>query len=272
MITFEFDTKRFNKDLNQMMVVGDLSAAAVVTRAARQIVRNAFRLTPPTGEGGLTQDIGAQRKLGEEAVRRDIAVKAFPLLSKLRIIQENTDAGEWIKTLADRGDFKNASEVMKKIGFKISGIIAKPAERLHKSMRNQRSGRVRRGALPYFVARDGSVEIFVKEKQGEVGKAKGGWLRAFTALRMPMPKWCSKHNSPGHFRGITDKSKPAIEFGNNVPYIQRAGRELRIIENASAYVARQMPKELERYWADIGRGNGNKVKAKLQRDSFEALA
>jgi len=33
-----------------------------------------------------------------------------------------------------------------------------------------------------------------------------------------------------------------------------------------------MPKELERYWADIGRGNGNKVKAKLQRDSFEALA
>lgn len=269
MISVDFDTQRFKRDMNELMVVGGLSSSAVVTRASRQVVRNAFRLTPPTGRGGMTQSPGAQKKLGESAVRRDIANRAFPLLSKLKVMQEQNDFSQDIGNLVARGDFKRVADIFERIGFRISGVVARPARGLHNRMRTK--GRVSIKVKPYLVAREGNVDPFVKAVQKDVGKAKSGWVRAMIALKLPVPAWVSRHSMPGFFRGVTDKQNPLIEFANQVPYIQEAGREMRIMDYASSHVAAMMPKELERYWADIGRGNGAKVKAKLQRDSFEAF-
>lgn len=269
MINVDFDTRRFNRDMNQLMVVGALSSAAVVTRTARQIVRNAFRLTPPTGSGGMTQSPGKQKKLGEDAVRRDIAIRAFPLLSKLRVMREQNDFSQDIGNLVARGDYKRVSDIFERIGFRISGVVSKPSRGLHNRVR--RKGVVSAKVTPFLVARDGNVDPFVKVVQKDVGKAKSGWFRAMIALKLPVPSWVTRHSMPGAFKGITDKQNPSIEFSNQVGYIQEAGRELRVMQYASAYVSAQMPKELERYWSEIGRGNGAKVKAKLQRDSFEAF-
>lgn len=269
MISVNFDTQRFQRDMNELMVVGALSSSAVVTRTARQVVRNAFRLTPPTGRGGMTQSPGKQKKLGEAAVRRDIATRAFPLLSKLKVMQEDNDFSQDIGRLVARGDYKRVASIFENIGFRISGVVARPARGLHNRLRKK--GRVSVKVRPYLVAREGNVDPFVKEVQKDVGKAKAGWVRAMVALKLPVPGWVSRHPMPGSFRGIVNKSNPSIEFTNQVDYIQAAGRELKIMESAAFHVAAMMPKELERYWNEIGRGNGAKVKAKLQKDSFEAF-
>lgn len=272
MINVSFDTKRTNRELNEMMAVTGLTSAAVVTRFATAWCRDCVRMTPPTGSGKLATSKSAQRKLGERRIASDVAGRAFPLLSNLRLMKEEGRLGKAIDGATKRGDFKTATDLLRKAGVTVERVIAKPTESLHRSMRSPKTGRVLKSVKPYYVANESDRNRYLKQAVRRSGRAKSGWATACARLRLPRPGW-GNHNAPGHFRGITDKQRPSIEFGNRVDFLQRNFYADRIMKQTLIFRQRQMRAELVKLWRGIGAGGSSKIKARFarSRNTFEAI-
>ncbi len=271
MIKVSWDLPSFRRQLQELSALTGISMAAAVTRTARLWCRDCIRATPPTGRGKLFTSVGAQRKLLESRIVYDVARRAFPLLSGLRMMRDESELKTRVDDLVRRGDLKSVTELLRKRGVLVQHVIAKPNRSLHQRMRSK-SGRVTFERGEFLVTDESARDAYVDAVKRRGGRAKSGWATAAKRLGLPKPGWGS-HNAPGHFRGITDRQKPVIEFGNRVDFLQSTGYANKIMKWTFNFRMRALQAEVTRFWKAAQSNSLAKLKAKFARsiDSREAL-
>lgn len=270
----EWGIDRFKRQLTELSALTGITMAAAVTRTAALWVRDCIRATPPTGRGKAFTSKSAQRKLGERRLEVDVMKRAFPRLTALRMMQTENEGKAAIDALVRKGDYRGATETLRAMGVESEAVLARPNRGLHQRLRDKSTGRVRvpKGGQ-YLVADEGAQRAYLSEAMKRTGRAKSGWAIAAARLGLPKPGWGS-HSAPGAFRGITDREKPSIEFGNGVPFIQSSGYANRIMKWTLNFRERAMRLEIERLWR-IAQNSDSLAKLRQRwsaaRSSREAL-
>jgi len=125
----------------------------------------------------------------------------------------------------------------------------------HEGSRNRR-GRVKSG--PRFYVKDTKKEAklmaYAKEVFKRVGKAKAGWLPAARKLKLAQRhyiKFIKRHRGRGLIKMKTKNTfDPVIYIANLVDYIQKAGREQRIMAVALRHRADNIRLKIEKMVKD----------------------
>lgn len=267
MINIQWNTVRLGVQMQELINVGQLTAARAVTRFAAQVVRDCHLTTPPGGKGARSNS--AARKRGDANIDYDVR---HTLISVDDINFTEMLVEKGIKRTVDgfegKQNSKAAMDIFRNAGFRwVGGVVANPTEKFHRWAMKQN----RKYVIP--TATEARRDTIIKQLQKRLGYARSGWRAAMSKLKIPVPPWVRRHNGPGYFRGIVDSNKPEILFANMVPYVQgyRNKEGVPIVEAAINRRVDMMKKELAVYYAAIGRGDGRKVAARLQKQSFEAL-
>lgn len=272
MIDVSFDTRKFNKELNELAGLTQISNSAIVTRTAKLVVRDAYFLTPPTSRGTLSAkgsgNAKTQFNIGVKAINRDVN-RAFRRIDNATEWVKSDRLGVALERVAARGNYKAAEKILKSMGVWFTGVVGFATKARHDTLRVK--GTVSKKVRPFFVALGHSVQALIDSRIKDLGKAKSGWVRAMRKLGISVPKYVSRHGSPGTFVGIRDKEAPEISFSNDVSYIQDKGAEMQIMKQSFANRARNMELELTRLWKAAGSGGLAKLRDRWQREAKEAL-
>jgi hypothetical protein len=223
----------------------------VLKQQAGLIARDAMRLTPPFGKNPFKESFGSQKKLGDEAVAKDVSL-AFKPLSQYRIVGrewhfEHGNLGVQIQKAVKKKDFVLAEALLEKIGLKPLAIIRDASLTLHQN----KGGRKHRFKGPaYRVANERSITRLRKELQSQVGEAKAGWVKAIRMFERAekVPRWIARHGERG---GVVDEhpstDKPSVTVGNSIAYVQdRAPQIVDVVWRVRVNAAKQQAKHIER--------------------------
>ena len=226
---------------NRLAALGRLINKSVEEMAVdvmRLGVEQAIRLTAPFSKGqSFTEALGAQKRLGEAAVRRDIR-RVFHdeaplessefLRSVYRVLKANGPAAA--NALLERGS--------------VSTVQAMPAptEADHNQVRVR--GKVPKRPSRHYAVK-GGLDAYIRSKIRNVGKTKAGWIpaaRQLKAARKAMPAWVTRHSSPGGLSVTRNGSTVRWRAYNSVPHIadSKAHRDI------ETRVARSMQNNIEK--------------------------
>lgn len=270
MIDVKLDIANWAKLLADHSAMANVSMGASVTAAARIWLRGAIRLTVPSGPGAELNKTSAQKKLGEELVKRDVG-RLFVEWNDLRQRVKSARLVDALNSnLGEKLNFKAAAAILRNAGFDFAGVITKPRRFLHDARKNRR-GHIRAKERPFLVAESGSVHAYLADNLKKVGIAKAGWKRAAAALRVKLPAWVMRHSAPGTFRSQMTGDRPSIEFGNPVKHANANGPDDKVMSASRVFAAKQFQKSLAVYFKEIQRGNAARLRAKVQKDAFEAI-
>lgn len=229
-------------------------------------VRDAIRFTPPFGDAPITEPFATQLEIGREAVFRD-RKRVFLEASSMRELCQGR-FGREITRLVAKGNTAKANELLtKNLKRKNAGLQLSALDMTWRGKRNRR-GAVPKGNLPTILhdgvqpdynpqlndlramPQDPELRRILNEKLARVGAAKSGWLKAAAGLKLPLPSWIKKGKGAqsGTFRETGTSATFAVEMRNNVPFIQAAGRELKIVARAWKNRERNIQKQIEAAW------------------------
>lgn len=223
---------RFNRMVEKFSTETRRSFKDVLWQQAKLLVKDLIRATPPFGGNAFSESFNAQRRVGMEAVERDIRSVFTSLREFVGRLHDQDLAnalsmagglGSMNKTRRNRGwrsgvDMQALEAIFRNMGMD-GRIIRDVKPELHEQARNQR-GRVGKRSKSYIVVDEGSIKRYIKLKQSHIGKAKAGWMKAAIGLAVSgIPRWIRDHLAPGVF---TDKSNGILEqsitVGNLVSY------------------------------------------------------
>lgn len=267
MITIDFNETAWSRQLAEHVAMARISTAGAVTSAARMWLRAAVRLTVPSGPGAALNKTSNQKKLGEGLVVMDVS-RLFIDWNETRKTLKNQSLAKAVDELSKSGSLESIRTMLS--GFNLKGVVRQPSHELHKQSRGKR-GHVASKSRKYLVLNEGAIRAYQSKALGQVGIAKSGWKRAAGPLRVKLPAWVMRHDGRGHFKGIVDRDKPTIEFGNAVGFANKNAREDAVMQHSGAFAQRQMAKMLTIYFKALQSGNGSALRAKVQKDTFEAM-
>jgi hypothetical protein len=256
-MSLELSLSGFNRDLEKVIELTGRAAGVVIRQEGKLFVEDCIALTPPFGNAPSTENSKAQEKIGKAAVARDIS-KVFQPLTKIRAVESptNTALAKRIKKLVRARNFDALTAILKNLGFKNIRILERAEGSYHIAARDSR-GHVGKRAALNFVFNAPSVNQYIRKEQNKVGFAKAGWCQAAAALKAKVPAWIKKHaGAAGSVIDNTrDKLNPHIIVANEVPYIQKAGQDLRIIQRAldsrRVNLKAKIEFELNREWGKV---------------------
>jgi hypothetical protein len=231
-MSFDLSLSNFNRDLEKLIEVTGRAGGVVVRQEAKLFIEDCIALTPPFGQAPSTENSKAQEKIGKDAVARDIG-KVFQPLAKLRVAQGGTPLSRRFQKLIRSRNIPGITAILKNLGFDNFRVIERVDPAIHRADRIG-NGHVRRNPVLNYVVNAPSVAQYVRTEQAKVGFAKAGWQAAAAALKAKVPAWIKKHaGAAGSVIDNTrDKLNPHIIVANEVPYIQKAGQDLRIVQRA----------------------------------------
>jgi len=229
----EVHEKEFAKQLQQYWALTRSSLGEVVRDEMRLLTIAAAGYTPPfsgkqlakMGNTGWSENA---RHMGENAIERDLRFIFIPV----------TEMNLWYTAAKFREAWEKQDTVkiqtMLRDAKRFSGKAAiAPDPAFHRQQRRFPRGSVRRGAQWQAIVNPGALENYIAAKQKRVGYAKSGWKAAAVAFGAKLPKWVTRHNGRGSAiddtRG-TDRIHAVI--ANEIPRLQKEGRDLRIMELA----------------------------------------
>ncbi len=159
--------------------------------------------------------------LGKVATTRDIyRVYATPGKAYDDISDDGAKSGFWkaVKTSA----WDRAAKILNREGSRLKGILIDNFDGgdQHRRLRNNQ-GRIPSSQKPVMVVKDSQkLKSYVATEMGKVGFGKGGWAtcaRILGGIR-GIPRWISKHNSPGQAIENYGANVTSITLINQVPY------------------------------------------------------
>jgi hypothetical protein len=223
MFTADVDTTRLNRAMALMARESRKGLDDVIEKETATIVGHLIAMTPPgkakgrtmTDRGGI--DKGA-KKLGEAAIRADISL-LFPTTKDVGLTNGQ------IKGMIENGFKWGTGRGAKQIN-KFASSVAE-LERIHKSARSYRTGRVKIGSVGQNMAitRAGIRNQFIKQQIKKVGILNAGWLRAARRLKTAKrstPAWITRHGEkPGNVVFRKTKHGLAISVSNNLNYFPK---------------------------------------------------
>lgn len=163
----------------------------------------------------------ASEALGKVATNRDIyKVYATPGKAYDDIQNAGLQAGFWkaVKTSA----WDRAAKILTKAGgaLKSTPIDNFDGGAQHRQLRNNR-GRISPSQKPVMIVKNPqALKTYVAAEMNKVGFGKGGWAtcaRILGGIR-GIPRWVSKHNSPGQAIERYGADITSITLINQVPY------------------------------------------------------
>lgn len=233
---------------------------------AKLFVRDAIRFTPPFGDAPITEPFAKQLEIGKEAVFRD-RKRVFLEASSMRELCIGR-FGREITRLVAKGNTAKANELLTtNLKRKNDGLQLSALGMTWEGRRNRR-GAVNKGNRPTILhdgvlptynpalnglrtmPEDPELRRILEQKLAKVGAAKSGWAKAAAALKLPLPRWIKKGKGfqSGSYHESGSSSSFGVEVRNNVPFIQAAGRELRIVNRAWKNRERNIQKQIEAAW------------------------
>lgn len=233
-VTVEADVEKYITRVRQWAALTAEDLGDALRDETRLLIRACISRTPPfsgrqlsrmLGDEGFA-DAGTPRAVGEAAVDRDIR-RVYRPVSGLDIYKNE----ESVRRLVEEGNVEKVDQILKG-SSKYAGTVTFPNGAFHRSQRDSR-GRVRKGALWQAVMSPTSIDLYVMARQQRVGYAKSGWSTGARMFGVSIPGWIGRHGGQGaaydHTRGTLF---PQTMVANLVPWIQRAGRDLRVVSGA----------------------------------------
>ncbi len=271
MIKVEFNQERFAKALADYVAIGQVSALGAVTAASRIWLRAAVRLTVPSGRGSIMNKTSEQKKLGEKLVKID-----HERLYKEWFTTRNFVGERARKRIDDllRPKFNPvlAAKILNKLGIRVKPIvISQPRRELMDAAIHSKRGHVHRKQIPFMVSKPDVIAAEIAKWKKNVGIAKSGWKKAAGPLKVKLPAWVNRHGGEGYFLSRRQGDKPFIEFANEVDYAGKNALEDRVMSLSREFAQKQFIKSLDVYWRYVMAGKGKEARAKLQKDTFEAV-
>jgi hypothetical protein len=218
----------------------------------RVIVGYCIQLTPPMNFASRLSESGkAQQTVGLNAVRSGVN-RAFQVWKDTMTARKDPSLYAGINRTIRKRNWRKADELIRKIA-RIKGVGPEATPELHNSFRIK--GRVPKNQYPFIVPGQVSINKLLRRRQSKVGFAKSGWIPAFLRLGGNLARVGNKRSSFTWLRGkggesfggitVPSSKNPEMLVWNGVPYIQEAGRERRIIEDAFKNAIRNMTKQTE---------------------------
>lgn len=236
--TFKIEDAGLDEQIQRTVELTRKEPWQITESAARIAVDACWRLTPPTAtKHPMSESTKDSKAKGLLAVKSDITrVFTYPGEGGLDIIEPSLDGEGAAATrfwkLIREGNVSEAQGYLHSIGIHVTGIVAAPSSTHHQSQRNRR-GRVRKHPDRQLVLNKEKIMDYVTFVQKRVGMARSGWAKAVTGLRARnFPAWATGQREAGVFTVSGPPDAPQITLGNTVPYIQRAGAELRVMQTA----------------------------------------
>jgi len=203
-----------------------------------------------------TQPFGTDEKseaIGKVATNRDIyrvyatPGKAYDLLNfKYQL-------GYWKAVKAY--DWDRANKILKRAGGSFATLQDFDGGAAHRQLRNSR-GRIPESQKPVMIVKNPSaLKTYVATETNKVGQGKGGWATCARILGgvRGIPRWITKHNSPGQVLENYGVERTSITLINQVPYASAILSQLQKAEAVRIAI--------ERLFRSIQIANRNRGKA-----------
>lgn len=240
MLTFGLNTAEFSRQIGEIVRVTGKEAGEVVREEAGLFTKDVVKFTPPFGSAPSTESFGAQRKVGEAAVERDIK-RVFTWLDLSKINSEGVR--KRLEELARAGDVDGIKDVLKGCRIPVNTVLLEVNERVHDFARGSR-GRVQKWKR-IWVVRSRGIAAYIRKKKADVGKSKAGWVAAAQKFGVKLPSWITRHGAGGG--SVRDESKHATEPKITITnHHGSGGPETRIVERAMKNRVRNIKAKLER--------------------------
>jgi len=221
----------------------------------RPLVADLIKFTPPNiFKGARQQSHTEQRKIGQSRVRMDLR-RLFKGKAQLDAMSKAKGTlGAAIARAVKAGDITLANQLLTRGHWKETAAY-EPTRALHRAARNSR-GRVAKTAAGIFVHNEAARREFLADRLRFVGLGKSGWNTAADGVGLASrhrPAYVRALGGDGVYTEEGSAAAPVMTLGNNVPHIQEAGRELRIIDAALKVRRQLLPKQLEQTLRAIAR-------------------
>ncbi len=271
----ELEIKNFLKAINEFRTASRKKTGSVLKQVGKLVVRDAMSLTPPNSTKSAFVKKGkpawaVHKKMGEGAIINDLLGK-------------KSDHGHQggVFRVRKKSTFKKAEKWQEKLGKDMAGMqhsfwatkdgrvfgvehnLYQPDATIstmrhhHKKYRGA-NGRVSRaGREDLVIGRHvfmdkmfitkGRFNAYMKHLKKRIGRGKGGWNAAATALKVGRPKWIKQHGSSGgRVRvSINHPIHPTIMVTNEISYMQKHGFKNRIMQRAVRSQTRNLKKRTE---------------------------
>ena len=263
---WQMDLQAFADAGRELMDELGKTEAEFLKQQGRLLLDDLVHMTPPfirgsSGKGITSQSYALQRKVGENAVKRDIK-KVFRPFSPLGryLARKSTDKHmqQRIADYAADGNLTAIRTIVKDmLGQKTD--VRREVEPALQMVRRNKKGRVSSDYPITFILNERQLKSYIKEVQSHVGFSKSGWARAAQALGYKMPNWITRHNAPGLFKDES-AAKPvaSLTIGNVLKWSDDYS-PLSIVETALKIRTESMQKQLI-HLIDIEAGKFNRKK------------
>jgi len=221
----------------------------------RPLVADLIKFTPPnTWKGARQQSHAEQRRIGRAVVTKDLnrLFKGTKTINAL--IAGKAKLGAAIGRAVKVGDIALANQLLTRGHWRQTAAY-EPTRALHRAARNSR-GRVAIYAKSIYVHNEAARREFLADRLRFVGLGKSGWNTAADGVGLASrhrPAYVRALGGDGVYTEEGSAAAPVMTLGNNVPHIQEAGRELRIIDAALKVRRQLLPKQLEQTLRAIAR-------------------
>lgn len=213
----------------------------------RPLVADLIKFTPPNVfKGARRQTAAQQRKIGRDSVKADLGrlFKGPKSLANAR--KKKGSLGYQIARAVKVGDITLANELLAR-GHWRNTAAYEPTRALHRAARDSR-GRVAKKAKGIYIHNEAARREYLEDRLRFVGLGKSGWNTAAAGVGLSSRNWPDYIRSLGGDGVYTEEGSdaaPVMTLGNNVPFIQAAGRELRIIDAALKVRRQFLPRQLD---------------------------
>lgn len=245
-INASMDVSGFQKSLTELAGLKK-DVPKVLRRVAGNVVKDCVKLTPPFGGAPSSESFNAQRQVGYRSVENDLN-KLFKDIDELDVIRnaQPKAVGSRIEKYARQGNSQAVVKMLNSIKIKAVEFAHIPTKELHLLYRTA-YGKTRdlRGASIFIKT---GLPAYIRSVKKRVGGAKHGWATAVSKLGIKaIPAWIKNQNTPSGSCDIRGEGTERMEitFENNVPYIQRRGRDLRIVKEAFRSTSVRLAKEVQ---------------------------
>ena len=245
------DTGEWEYELSRLRKHVKGKAGKLMTDEAKLLVADLIKLTPPTdGRHPLTTNLKQHEVAGQKAILTDLR-KVIKDVTQLDMYK-NPRIKNWLNKAFKNHDW---ALVMDIINDHSGNAGMQVPTGWHEESRNRR-GRVKSG--PRFYVKDTKKEAklmaYAKGVFKRMGKAKAGWLPAARKLKLAQRHYIGfikRHRGRGLIRMKTKNTyDPVIYIANLVSYIQKAGREQRIMAVALRHRADNIRLKIEKMVKD----------------------
>lgn len=233
-ITLDVDLRQFEEFIRRRVALGREPVAAIVRAEGKLLAGDLTKLTPPFGSLSGRESWGAQRRIGNRAIEKDIN-RAFKSIDDLQLLASPAGpVGERALMLLRRRDFVGLEAILRNVGisdFSAVDFLAGELMAEHEATRDNR-GRVRAGTVARW-ARGRKIRKLIRDRQKAVGKAKAGWGVSYMRLGGRVPAWISRHGSrQGFLSERVQGVNPRIVISNSTRDIRAIDRTARVVPRA----------------------------------------